>query len=430
MPNVAIRVDSIPHHDGISKQSYNSKHIYSKKYNLLYDIMGDNLKQLSRDSVKSAHTVKLKNLKNYIKKFNMLHSLILSSYDDIVKELYLLHETAKSLEKFNNDVLGLSNQKFRARILYPNIVYILIRMCPNARNFLQTIIKRIYNEINKSSRSIINAHVSSIYLDKEVIKTDILYEFLGNGLKKLNPLDVYNIHGFYTKVFRNIFYYYFKKEQQLHTSLCNIWDIHNILDNNNHSPTRLSIYRDVLYNIQIEKMYKRSPTISQIYYNFSIFQNIVINNELQCMYFSTNTDVNILENNEYKLIKFYDDDLLSNEFIQELKKLPIIYQLLRCIHINNPNVKAHNEMLIKPEVVQHAVIEELMYPFKNFFHENIIYDILSKIAANFTSSILTGEYINPLTLATVKIEQISFITQLKKFINMCIMGAEQLNGNK
>lgn len=427
MSQVAVNVGPVYEQEKYTKKQSLVYTKHTKEYNLLYDIMGDDLIQLTQNSVKSAQTVKLKNINTYIRKFKSLHSLILLPHSDVVKELYLLHETAKSLDQFNENVLGLSNQKFRAQILYPNIIYILIRLSPNARSFLQKMIKKIYNEINKSSAGIMNAHTSSIYLDKEVIKTDVLYEFLGNGLKKLDPLEVRNINGFYAKVFRNIFYYYFKKEQQMHASMRDIWDMNGVLDTNFHNPTRLSIYKDVLHNIQTEKMYKRSPTISQIYYNFSIFQNIVMNNEFQSIYFSTNTDVSILDNDEYKLMKFYDDDSMNNALIEELRKLPIIYQLLRCIHINNPKVRAYNEMFIKPKNVQYAIVDELLYPFKNFFHENFIYDIITKIASNFTENILSGEYINPLTLSTVKIDHISFIVQLKKFINLCLMGAKKNN---
>lgn len=427
-PSLEFKNSVLPSIDDYNEEheTFNDYHYItqSKNYRLLVDILGDDLYQLS-DSSKTAHTAKLKNLRNYMSQFYRLYSLILHGYDDVVRELFLLHELAKSLDAFNENNLQLSNQKFRARILYPNVIYVLIRMCPSARKFLQNTIKRVYNEINRTSNSLIKAHASSIYLDKDVIKTDILYEFLGNGLRKLDPLAVNNLTGFYIKVFRNIFYYYFKKEQQLHASLSNVWDIHELIDQNkSHSPTRLSLYKDILYDVQVERMYKRSPTISQIQYNFNIFRNIVLNNEFQSLYFSTQTDVNLLDNDEYKLMKFYDDDLMDYEFIKEIKKLPIIYQLVRCIHLQNPNAKAYNEMSVKPEMVHDAIVEELMHPFKNFFREDVVYDIISQIAANFTTSILSGEYINPMTLSTTKINHVTFIIQLKKFINLCIYGVK------
>ncbi|MFW6219392.1 MAG: hypothetical protein ACOC33_00860 [bacterium] len=418
MSQIAVKVGT----STFKKSSVPYYYTHTSQYNLLYDIMGDDLLRLSKDPNKSANTAKLKNIKKYISKFNTLNSLILSSYDDVTKELYLLHETAKSLQDFNDNTLKLSDRDFRAKLLYPNIIYILIRLSPNARSFLQKIIGKVYNEINKKS-SIIKAHINSLYLDENLIKSDVLYSFLGNGLKKLDPLQVNNLFGFYTQVFRNIFHYYFKADQGMKAKMYNICDMQDMMSSSLYSaPMRLSIYRDILYNHQVERMYKKSPTISQIYYNFSIFQNIVISNEFQNMYFSTNTDISVLNNDEYKLIKFYSDDLTRKEFIESLKKLPLIYQLLRCIHISYPGVKAYNELNIKPDLVQNAVLEELMYPFKNFFHENVIYDILTTISENFTLNILSGEYINPLTLSTTKIEHVSFIIQLKKFIGLCLTG--------
>ena len=387
-------------------------------YNILNEILGSDLKRISEET--NTQTIRSKTLKKYVDTFKELHNLLLFNHNDLTQELYLLHETAKGLMEFNDHHTKLSYKVFRAKLFFPNLIYILIRLCPNANKFLRSSIKKVYAIYCKKHKAIINAHINSYYLDQDIIKTDILYQFLGNGLRKLNPLEVHNLHGFYYACFERSFSYYFKNKQEIQANLLSIFNIHDVFDVNFKTSTRLSVYRDVLYEMQVEKFYQRSPTISQICFNFSIFRNIITNNEFQSTYFSTYKDVAVLNNEEYKLIKFYDDDSLNKDLIVELKKLPIIYQLLKAVRISNQNAKPYNEMMIKPKMVQDAVLEELMYPFRGFFHESYLYDILEKIAFNFTKSILSGEYINLLTLSHIKIDHISFIIQLKKFISLCL----------
>ena len=180
------------------------------------------------------------------------------------------------------------------------------------------------------------------------------------------------------------------------------------------------MYRDVLFDLQTKRFYEKSPTMTQLNYNYKVFRNVIINNEFQDVYFSTNRDRFVLNNSEYKLMRLYSDDIEKNGILEKIKKLPSIYKLLKCVHIINPNSKPYNEMLIKPAMVKNAVLEELTYPFRNMFHEEYVLSILEKIAQNFTDQILNGEYINLFSLSTIKIDQITFIQQLKKFINICL----------
>ena len=77
-------------------------------------------------------------------------------------------------------------------------------------------------------------------------------------------------------------------------------------------------------------------------------------------------------------------------------------------------------MVIKPEQIKSAILDELIHPFKNLFSESYIYGLLEKISDNFIQSVLTGEYLNLLSLSTVKIYQISFIEQVRRFVRICL----------
>lgn len=383
-------------------------------YNILIKNLADQIKQTI--TFDNPTCVKSQKLSDYIIELEKKHYNRLSLRSHLTKQLFFLHQTCLALEKLNNDELKLGYHKFRAKILYPNIVYILIRLLPKARSFLQGIIRSIYTETKRRSVGIIQVYTNSFYINQDVIKTDILYEFLGSGMKKLNPLDVNNVNLFYKQVFRNILFYYFKKEQRLHTKL-STFVADDPLKECIHIPTKLSIYRDVLYSLQVDKMYQRSPTLNQIKYNYSIFRNVILNNELQSIYFTSQKDTFLLNNNQYKLIHVYKDDIDNK--LKDIKKIPTIYRLLKSVHIISKN-KPYNSAVIKPDIVKNAVLEELLHPFRNMFSNESIYEILEQVSTNFTTSLLSGEYINLMTLSSIKINQITFINQIKKFIRICI----------
>ena len=135
-----------------------------------------------------------------------------------------------------------------------------------------------------------------------------------------------------------------------------------------------------------------------------------------------------ITNNEYKLLKIYDDDIMNEQIIEKIRKLPTIFKLLKCVHIVNPKGKPHNEMVIKPELLKFAVRDELIHPFRNFFNENYLLPILEKVAENFVNSLLMGDYINLITLAPIKINQISFVEQVRKFVRICLDEMSNVGG--
>ena len=389
-------------------------------YKIIYACLHNELKNLKDQSnIVSINCLKTKTLKKCTEILLSSHAELLHNRSLIVQELFTLHQIANCLYRYNNEYLNLSYPEYRSRVFYPNIVYILIRILPRAQKFLQTTIKSVYSEICRKSYGIIFSHINTFYLDHDVIKTDVLYEFLGNGLKKFNPLQLNDITSFYKNSFRCVFNYYFKKEKRISTVYDSVWEIEQ--DENFISvPVRLGLYRDVLYELQTKKFYEKSPTMTQLSYNFNVFKNVIVDNEFQNMYFSTYKDKFLLNNNEYKLMKLYNEDINENDILLKIKELPTIYKLLKCVHIINPNTKPYNEMLIKPMMVKNAVLEELMLPFKNMFSNDCIHSILDKVAENFTKTILSGEYINLFSLSNIKIDQITFIQQVKKFIGLCL----------
>jgi hypothetical protein len=348
--------------------------------------------------------------------------LQLNDRSPTVTGLFLLYQTSNALSTYNSNILNLSNIKFRSRILFPYLIYILQQYLPDTRKFLRTIIRTVYDRINRNSTKLVNVYVNSFYLDQDVIKHNVLLEFLGNGLKKFDPLMVGNINSFYKSVFSSIFHYYFMKKQDTSKIYTSFWNIENNLLSTNTS-VRVNLYKEVLYNLQVDHYYKTSPVYVQLGMNYRVFRNVIVNNEFQDVYIAAcnrSKSISQIPNPEYKLIKIYNNDLINEATLSKIKKLPTIFKLLKCVHIANSKSKPHNEMLIKTDLVKSVILDELLYPFKNVFSDGYLTPVLTRISDNFVNLILSGEYINLMTLSTVRIDQLSFTDQLRKFVRICL----------
>jgi len=366
--------------------------------------------------------IKLKKIKKLLDSLNQAFSLTLCNRSLIVRELFILHHLSKAFDRLNEEKLNLSYIQFRHSIYFPNIIYILIRLLPNAKKFLHVLIRKVYQEFSNKACGLVNIHVNSFYMDQDTIKSDVLKDFLGNGVKKFNPLEIGNIKAFYKSCFRSIFQFYFKRKRNLEDQDLVSFSFFDANIHNGSSSNRLSIYRDVLYEIQVEKTQRKHSILGQLSYNFQIFRNIIVTNEFQNIYQNSKRVDNNISNNEYKLIDFFDDDIFSQnpELFEQIRELPMIYKLLRCIHIQAANTLPYNDFVIKPESVKFVIVEELSASFKNMFIDSYVSEILEQIARNFIKSVLSGEYINLITFSTVKINHLSFLDQLRKFIRLCL----------
>lgn len=371
-------------------------------------------------------TFRSKTFQQYINKFNFFHQDSLSTRSNLVREMYLLYMTSRSMYRYNSEELGLSHIQFRSHFYFPNIIYLLIRYLHEVRVFLQKSIRSAYYYIQKKNSRLIQLYENSIYTDNDVIRTDILYSFLGNSIKKINPYEVKNIKAFYRQVFLNHFYFYFKSEQKIHSQVIDEITLDTMVSGEpKNSPTREGLYRDVLTNLQVEAYRDVSPTMRQLHYNYNIFKNVIITNEFQSVFLTSrpgkeNTIFCNLGNSQYKVLTFYDKIMSDEQFLMELKKLPLIYKLLKGVHLvtRNTQIKLNS---IRTEVLISAVADELALPFRNLLNSDIsIRNILLKIAENFVNSILTGEYISLQTLAPIRLDHLSFVNQIRRFIRICV----------
>ena len=356
-------------------------------------------------------------LKKFINTLFSVHHISIQYKHDLIKELYIIYQIANLFEYYNYTYFKLNRHQFRFKILYPNMLYILIRFFYRTHTYLTKQIRIMFLEFSDKSYLLVDRFDRSVYVDKEIIKSEILCSLLCLGLRKFNPLEIKGMTAFYRQIIRQLFQYYFSRKN-ITTTYDSFLAVEETISRKQVIPARLCFYRDVLYKMQMEKICHDSELLSQIKYNLTIFKNIIVDNEIQNMYFSSRQDNMIINCNEYKLITIYRDIENRTQFIREIEKLPIIFKLLKSIHIMNPKNKPYAR--ITPQQVKDTVMEELMAPFKCLFSQHYIYDVLQKVGINFSDNLLSGEYINLSTLASVKIDTPSFFIQLKKFIFLCL----------
>jgi len=369
-----------------------------------------------------ATAVSNKSLSKLVLKMKSSYYNVIKNYDEVRQELFLLHKICMGLYKFNENYINYSYMKYRSVILFPNLIYLLVKYFHKAQQFLRKSIRKVHSEYNQHYYGIIQKYINSYYIDDQVIQNDILCRFLGNALLKFNPLEVDKLNIFYHQIFRSSYFYYFKAKENFNINYYDVNDMIFTTARSYNIPIKLKLYREILYDLQIKKIIKNTPIMMQLNYNYNIFKNIIINNEFQTLYYSTikNSETSKY-NNHFNLLSIYKDQLLNdNEFFQKLQKLPIIFKLLKCIHIYNKGTSSYNSLVIQPQVVKTFILEELIISFKQLFNEHYVYKILENTAQNFVNSILCGEYINPITFNNFQIQDYSFVNQLREFVKLCI----------
>ena len=401
--------------------------LFDLSYNLFLDVFSSQFQNALNidDRIKTPVTFRSKTFQVFIQKFNQLHDNTLSARSNLVKELYTLHHFAKAISRYNDDIIHDSYIKFRSHYYFPNVLYLLIRFLPEARTFFQKMLKAAYYIIKKNNSRLIYLFENAIYTDVGTIQTDVLYTFIGNAIKKINPCVIENLESFFRSVFLNHFFYYFKYEQSIHSQVMDTMSYSETILDSKYISTRENLYRDVLTNIQVDTYQTESPTMRQIIYNYNIFKNAISNNEFQNIFLTRDAEVTYdiceLNNTKYKILTMYNKINESNDFISELKSIPLIFKLLKSVHLITRSDSVTKFKSVNYELIKSAVVDELSYPFRNIIHSDLtILPVIKKIAHNFATSILSGEFINLQTLSPIKIDSMSFIMQLRKFIKLCL----------
>lgn len=342
-----------------------------------------------------------------VKQVKELTYPLLASYDELERELYVAHLLALALEKCNREVLHLDYREFRQGVYFPHLLYIVVRLLPTAGRFLHRTIRKVFQECVRKY-----TWISGSSLNAELVHSDAFYDFLGNGLKKINPLSLVNLPAFYQTFFRNVLSYHFLRNRGGQRI------VRRMVPSDQQPSVRFRMYHRILSKMETELFAMESPTLMQVLYNLRIFENIIKNNELQRLFFLAREKRIGGDEIRHTLAVHRESMKSSSPLMEKIKSLDIVYQLLRCCRVSSK--KGCNGHAVTAAMVKTVVFEELVLNFKNLISERFIYEIFEQIAVNFAETVLGGEYINPLTFSTVKINSLSFVSQIRAFLNLCL----------
>ena len=368
-------------------------------------------------SINMKYVIKSQNIKSYLEKLYIVNCPSILKVNLLEQQFFLLYVISISFYRFNERKLNWVIDDFINRIYLTNIIYIFSKHFVQSKKLILKLIKNIYKEIKESSLNNIDPEI--FYTNEIKIKNDIIHLFLTNIAPKFNSLEIENIEDFYTVIFKRIFFFYLKSKTllsidvELDSQLMNQEEPSNLLE-----PTseRYRIYEEAIYLAQIQEMCEHSTSFNELSLEFNKIKKILLPNEIQKLLFNQNSKSksNLLA---YK-VNFYKVQSFNDSKLQEIKKkLPLIYKLLRSIHIISSTSSFTN---INKEYMKNQFYLFLLDLFKNQFNIDVISPIINNISTKLVESLTTGEFIDMITLSQIDINGSKFIDQFKQFLKLVI----------
>jgi len=330
------------------------------------------------------------------------------------QQIYLLHIFGITLCRYNERKLNIENDKFIQNIFIPNLMTACAKSLINARRLIQKLIRKSYIIIENKSKDIIDFYVELHNQDINIVKHDIIYLFLRNIIIKFDPLSIDDIESFYQSIIQRMFFFYLKAKTS-----GDMDDDINYLYNDDRNvdiiSSRCRIYEEALYLCQIQKMCNESTSAEQISKQYDRMKGIVISNEIQKLYlYSYSKQKYGEQQNKTVMIKTYE----SLEELETFRyKVPIIYRLLRSIHVISETPTFSQSDI---ERIKNIIYIILYDKFKDVFADSIVMPIIKKISNNMVASLVEGEFIDMLTLTKIDISGTKFVQQLQIFLEIML----------
>jgi len=330
------------------------------------------------------------------------------------QQMYLLHILAISLYRYNQRILKMKEEEFIQNIFIPNLMAACAKSLINARRLIQKLIRKAYIVIEDKSKNIIDFYVELHNQDSNFIKNDIINLFLKNIIIKFDPLNIDDIESFYQSIIQRMFFFYLKAKTSGDID-DDLNHLYNEEKNINVISSRSRIYEEALYLTQMQKMCSESTSAEQISKQYDRMKGIVLSNEIQKLYlYSKSKQKYDLNQGKTVMIKTYDS---INELESFKYKIPIIYRLLRSVHVLSEKSSFLPSDVDKIRDIVYVIIHN---KFKNIFSEDIIIPLVRKISNNTVNSLVEGEFIDMLTLTKIDITGTKFIDQLRIFLELTL----------
>lgn len=339
-----------------------------------------------------------------------------------MQQVYQLHLTSLLLIRFNDKTLHLSTSEFNDAIYFPNLINLCAKYLINARRYIHRTIKSAFVDFKDNNKELVTFYTDLYELDDQRISNDINYFFLGNVLTKFDPIKLVDINSIYFNTIQRMFYFYLKSKisKKDHSKLDNVqmYDYEHI----NTSSERYCLYEEALYLAQLYRVCETSNVEAQIKNQLGSFKKMVITNEFQKLFmFNIQQDTYDNRISNFELLQsFYEKEYDISVFKSQT---PLIYRLLRSIHVKNTQSLFSETDIeyIKPQI--QSILKSI---FSNNLNAFGIESIIPKITDNLINRLLTGEYIDMMTMTVVNIPIVKFTNQLKLFLQI-ILNMEQPN---
>lgn len=333
-----------------------------------------------------------------------------------MQQMYQLHLLSLLMNRFNETQLHLTLDEFNETIYFPNLLNICAKHLVSGRRYIHRIIKNSFKDFKAKSNNIIDFYSELYNIDEQYILNDVNYFFLGNVLAKYDPIKLDDINSIYFNTIQRMFYFYLKSKisRKDHGKLDSVqmYDYEHI----NTSSERYSLYEEALYLAQLYRVCENSNVVHQIDSQLKRFKKVIITNDFQKM-LMFNVQQNTYASKESNIT--ISKDFFNNSYDLSVFKnqTPIVYRLLRSIHVKNASsiFSEADLVYIKPHIQS-----TLTAIFSNYLNEANVKTMVPKLTDNLTKSLLTGEYIDMMTMTVVNIPIVKFTDQLKTFLTIIL----------
>jgi hypothetical protein len=345
-------------------------------------------------------------------KLNRFKSFEISTCSLDIQKFYLLYLFSNLLTQHLDLHYNYDQSKINNIFYLPNIINILINKFDGCKKILSRDIKTIYKQIKNACENVIDFYLVFYNSEPNIIQNDILNIFLLKIFREHNPLDINNLREYYDSLLRYLFYSYLKSKTDGFIES----DLSPVITKEEHfinQSVRSKLYNNGIKISEILQLCHESTTLKNINNKYYSIKYNILTNELQKIY-SMILNKDSLEDPKLLLLLANSEKCINLNIIKS--KCPIIYKILRCLHIDN-HKKVSDTFLNQ---VQKSIHDTLYINFNGSISNSTLLPLIDNISKKISSSLCFGSYMDILTLEIMDIENVNFLIQLNTFFNIVL----------
>jgi hypothetical protein len=391
--------------------------IEDNELNIIKDLFNNTI-GISISESKDRSKIHSEETKKFFEALYDFRSLSLIKYSEEIKQFHLLYLICLLYLDYNDNVLKMDQSKFRDEIYYPNIMNIIASSFDQCKTIIKKQVREAYKQVREHSGEVVDFYLVFYGTEPTIIHNDIISIFIKGLFLEEDPINLDNIGNYYLTVFRFILYSYLKNR----TSNIMSFEIDpSILEDDcaMNMSSRYKIYERGLRISHIQQLCKGSETLSRISDNYDKIRNDIMKdnntiseNYLQRKYHDI-VDGSRVRDNKILVLKSSNNENYNLSKIS--KKLPLIYKLLRSIHVKSKNTI----MLDSDKKLIHDTIREVtLTKFKERLVGTELELATQGVTMALTNSLVRGSFIDPYTMETINITGCLFSRQLRTFLSI------------